>query len=381
MRSESASHLTGSETEAKTSKRQALPRPAGPKGRCPVPPAWPHCGCPAPTVPPPRPAAQTGPASNCPQSPGDGGHRPGALGGPPPKALLPPSCPPRIPQEGRREEGEATEGRCPGRKCGGRGVAVSSGVTRAMRNHAFPRLPSGIPSGWGSRQRGFWAKPPGLSWSALSQLAALGAQANAFPAIRPPPVTPTARGPQDFSPHPGLQSASHPSSEEKGPGLNQLGRSGGGCKDPQGPRERGVGREQPGDSEGVQDPLCLSSHGTSKVLGSQSGYLQSPVSKRTCPQLGPGGHGVDALEELLAGLGQPPCPQNPPCPAPPPPPPPTEDHCWGCPGKDAREPLMSAAPLPPVVPVNSPILCPTSGSEETGAGGWGLRRRNGCSQP
>lgn len=46
-----------------------------------------------------------------------------------------------------------------------------------------------------------------------------------------------------------------------------------------------------------------------------------------------------------------------------------------------RAGCTSAAPLPPVVPVNSPILCPTSGSEETGAGGWGLRRRNGCSQP
>lgn len=75
----------------------------------------------------------------------------------------------------------------------------------------------------------------------------------------------------------------------------------------------------------------------------------------------------------------PPCPRNPPCPAPPPPP--TEDHRWGCPGQDAREPLVSAAPLPPVVPVNSPILCPTSGSEETGAGGGGLRRWDGCSQP
>lgn len=287
MRSESASHLTGSETEAKTSKRQALPRPAGPKGRCPVPPAWPHCGCPAPTVPPPRPAAQTGPASNCPQSPGDGGHRPGALGGPPPKALLPPSCPPRIPQEGRREEGEATEGRCPGRKCGGRGVAVSSGVTRAMRNHAFPRLPSGIPSGWGSRQRGFWAKPPGLSWSALSQLAALGAQANAFPAIRPPPVTPTARGPQDFSPHPGLQSASHPSSEEKGPGLNQLGRSGGGCKDPQGPRERGGG---PGAAWGLrgcsrpplpQQPRDLESSWFSEWVSAKPGQQENLPPART----------------------------------------------------------------------------------------------------
>lgn len=165
----------------------------------------------------------------------------------------------------------------------GRGVAVSSGVMRAVRNHAFPRLPSGIPSGWGSRQRGFWAKPPGLSWSALSQLAALGAQANAFPAIRPPPVTPTARGPQDFSPHPGLQSASHPSSEEKGPGLNQLGRSGGGCKAPQGPREGGGAGSSLGTQRVFKTPSASAATGPRKFLVLRVGICKPRSARGPAP--------------------------------------------------------------------------------------------------
>lgn len=283
MRSESASHLTDSETEARSSKRQALARPAGPKGRCPVPPAQPHCSCPAPTVPPPRPAAQTGPASNCPQSPGDGGHRPGALGGPPPKALLPPPCPP--PHSPGGAEGGRGSHRGPlsrqemwGPRCGR--------VLRGHEGREKPRFPAA--SLWdslrvGEQAEGFLGKAPRPFLVGAFPAGSFGGPGQCLPCDQAPTGHPHGEGSPGFLSPPRAAVCQPPKfrrertrPEPAGPLRRRLQ----GPTRPQGGRG---GREQPGGSEGVQDPSASAATGPRKFLVLRVGICKPRSARGPAP--------------------------------------------------------------------------------------------------
>lgn len=155
----SAFHLMDSETEASSSKLQAPPRPAGPKGRDS---ALPLQGL----------TAQADPASNHPQAPE----------GPLCQLLAEEPCfpSPTLHQQGTEPPGGAGGGRGShsgrGVQAGNVGAAVSPCTPQGHKNPIFPAASLwGPPQGWGwCGQRSFWVKSPALSPSGLSQLAGLG---------------------------------------------------------------------------------------------------------------------------------------------------------------------------------------------------------------